>query len=212
MSTRYPAISKSKAQTWVGFIHRHHKNSPEAAIKAYKEAIGLSAVYAPAHFQMGDLLLEKNDTDQAAAEFAKALEIDPAYTLARLKLADYFYDKKLFGKALGHYETLSAWSENAAASEVPDNLKARLHFRYGFCLMDSINELAPNYDKPIAAFERAINLDPGVNIFFENLDLAYEQKAKCVKAEQAYLKSIGLKPDSEFSTLRSWGLWSVFTS
>jgi tetratricopeptide (TPR) repeat protein len=200
LSAGYPAVSKSKAQTWVGFIHRHHKNSPEAALKAFQAAIVLSSSYAPAHYQMGDLLLDKKDPDGAAAEFSKALEIDPKYTQARLKLADYLYDKKQFAKALEHYETLSLWSENATPSEAPDNLKARLHFRHGYCLMESINELAPDYGKPIAAFERAVKIDPRADIFYENLGYAYEQKGDWANAEQAYLKSTGLKPDSVFST------------
>jgi tetratricopeptide (TPR) repeat protein len=65
--------------------------------------------------------------------------------------------------------------------------------------LQGINELAPDYEKPIAAFLRAINLNSREPIYFTNLGHAYEEKGDWVKAEQAYVKSLGLKPGHVFS-------------
>lgn len=199
VNAKYSPVSKAEAHTLAGLIQRSHKNSPETASREIAQAIALCANYAPAHFQLGLLLLAQGQKDQAAAEFAKTLEIDPKHTSARVKLADYLYDNKEYGKALDHYQTLSAWAESEAASGAERNLKAQLHFRHGYCLMQNINEMMPDYATPIAAYKKAIDLNPQEEISYSNLAYAYERKEEWANAERAYVKSLGLKPDSVFS-------------
>lgn len=198
LAARYSPAAKAEAHTLAGLIQRTHKNSPEAAARELAQAIALSAEYAPAHFQLGMVLLAQDNKVQAAAEFSRALEIDPKYTSARVRLADYLYDSKEFGKALEHYEILSAWSAGEAAASADNDLKAQLNFRHGYCLLKAINELMPDYDAPIAAFKRAISLNPREEIYYSNMGYAFELKGDWASAEQAYTKCISLKPESVF--------------
>jgi tetratricopeptide (TPR) repeat protein len=198
VNAKYSPATKAEAHAWTGFILRHQKKSPEAAAKEFKQAIAVSADFAPAHFQLGDLLLSQDNKDQAAAEFAKTLELDPKHIQARIKLADYLYDKKEYGKALDHYEKLSSWTETGALANADNGIKALIHFRHGYCLTQTSGPLAPEYEKRIEAFKKAIELNGTEDLFYANLGLAYEDKEDWTEAEQAYRKGLGLRPDSAF--------------
>ena len=65
--------------------------------------------------------------------------------------------------------------------------------------MQGINELAPDYGKPIAEFSKAVELNPQEEINHSNLGYAYEKNGDWAEAERSYLRSLSLAPNALFS-------------
>ncbi len=199
MNAKHSAAALAEAHTLAGVIQKNHKNSPETAAREFAQAVAISDSYAPAHFQLGLLLQSQQKYDPAMKEFVRTLELDPKHTSAKVKLADYHYDRKAYREALGHYEALSVWAESEAAAGADTGLRSQIHFRHGYCLMQEINELAPDYSRPIAEFRRAVELNPQEEIYHSNFGHAYEKAENWAEAERCYLKSLALVPGALFS-------------
>lgn len=123
-----------------------------------------------------------------------------ATTQARIELADRLYDAGAYGQALKLYASVSDGVDGEAATETDRKKIALMHFRYGCCLMKKIGRRAPDFDKAIAEFRKAIGLNPGVGAYYSSLAEAFEQKGDLFVAERTYVKSLSLKPDDASSS------------
>src|SRR5690349_21035930 len=57
-----------------------------------------------AHKAIGDLLAQRKNDDQAAASYARAIELNPGFAEAHNNLANVLWRKSKDAKAIHHYE------------------------------------------------------------------------------------------------------------
>ncbi len=75
---RLVRMEDRRADLRAGLARAHRlARDPQRAIVAYRKAIHADPDHAPYHRELGDLLLEVDRRDDAAAAFARALELDP---------------------------------------------------------------------------------------------------------------------------------------
>jgi tetratricopeptide (TPR) repeat protein len=79
---------------------RRFKGKVDEAIACYEEAIALNPKYAPAHLNLGALLLDKGKVDEAIAYFQEAIRLKKDFAEAQFNLGRVFKQKGQFREAL----------------------------------------------------------------------------------------------------------------
>ena len=72
----------------------------EAALESLRKAIELSPGYAPAHWRLGLWLLDADDTEGAAAAFARASALNPADPAGEVGLARVYLQRREESRAV----------------------------------------------------------------------------------------------------------------
>ena len=65
----------------------------DKAIENYQKSITLGDVYPNPHYNLGNTLMELGRVEEAEREYKRALEIDPSFHYATLKLGQMFIDQ-----------------------------------------------------------------------------------------------------------------------
>ena len=73
---------------------------------------------ANAHAKTGDLYMAADRPEEAAAEYAAAVEVRPGFLDLRFKLAEAYIDLDMLGEALGHLEEILVANPNFAGARV----------------------------------------------------------------------------------------------
>lgn len=133
------------------------KNELDAALALYKEVIEMEPTYAPVYFTMAQLLRSKSDFEQALVNYEKALEIDPAFILARneyirtlLTLSQKALEARDLKKSAAFYDKI------IAVKEVETTHSRELqHAAYQ---LGSIAYNLQDFNRSIAAFKRFLTI------------------------------------------------------
>ena len=73
---------------------------------------------ANAHAKTGDLYMAADRPEEAATEYAAAVEVRPGFLDLRFKLAEAYMDLDMFGEALSHLEEILVANPNFAGARV----------------------------------------------------------------------------------------------
>jgi tetratricopeptide (TPR) repeat protein len=73
---------------------------------------------ANAHARTGDLYMAADRPEEAAAEYAAAVEVRPGFLDLRFKLAEAYMDLEMLGEARGHLEEILATNADFAGARV----------------------------------------------------------------------------------------------
>ncbi|WP_369382496.1 tetratricopeptide repeat protein [Streptomyces sp. cg36] len=127
-------------------VLHHQQGRFEAALADYAEVEAISPPFVELHYNRGDLYVQTGEGD-AAAEFARALELEPGRADARLALAELWLDDDRAADA----------AELAAEglSLAPDD--PLLHSVHGTALL-ALDSAA----SALHSFDRALTLDPAL--------------------------------------------------
>jgi len=166
-----------------------------------------------AHYDLGNVLLDKGQLDEARLEFQKALEIDPAYAKAHNNLGNVLLREGQTDKAITEYRRTLAL--NPYIAETHNNLgdvllqKGRIdeamtefqqaialkpdfavaHYDFGIALLQK-----GNIDAAIDEYKQALRIDPGDAKTHYNLGNALLQKGQKADAMAQYQKTIEIEP------------------
>jgi tetratricopeptide (TPR) repeat protein len=132
------------------------------------------------HIEQGLAYLEQDQLDEAAAEFQKAIELDPENAVAHRNLGTAYGEQ-------GEYEEAVAAYEKAIEID-PDYGEAYGDMAGILIFLDRISEAA-------AAGETAIGLAPDYANAHYNLGIAYHRQGELEKAVAEFEEAIGLAPD-----------------
>ncbi len=134
----------------------------------------------PAHFNLGNALLARNQLDPAIAEFRKAIELEPKLASAHTNL----------GVALkARNQSDEAIAEHRKAIELEPRL-AMAHYNLGAELI-ARNQL----DEAIAEYKKAVELEPRWARAHYDLGLTLTAKNQLDEAIAEYKKAIDLHAD-----------------
>lgn len=132
------------------------------------------------HVNQGMILIEEGKLDAAAAEFQKAIELDPEYADAHRNMGYVYWEQGKFEEAITAYEK--------AIEVAPDFGEAYGDMAGALVYLDRIPEA-------VAAGEKAIELAPDYANAHNNLGLAYSRQGELEKAIAEYKEAIRLDPD-----------------
>jgi tetratricopeptide (TPR) repeat protein len=156
----------------------------QAALQSAEKAIAAGATSAAAHEAKGEALLALGRKDEAIAAYRKSLELDPKLSRARIGLASSLSAAGQHAEAVAEAKKVTAAEEkNAEAfaalglallAQNPTNWNAAIaEAQQGaFLNAKSVNvqlavgrifESAGNLDQAAAAYERAVQQDPGLS-------------------------------------------------
>ncbi len=137
-----------------------------------------------AHYNLGKLLADRGETDEAMAQYREALAAKPDLAEANVNLANALADGGDLDGAIGHYE--------AALSADPD--KPLTHYDLGLAL-----EQTGRVDRAEAQYREAIRLDPGLGGAHNNLAILLydrgEYRAAARELELAARHGVTPHPD-----------------
>jgi pentatricopeptide repeat protein len=132
-----------------------------------------------AHVSLGSVYMGKEMYPQAAAEFRRALEIDPQYVRAISGLA------RVYDRTDSLEKAIELWERAMAIS--PDMME--LHFHAGFSYY-----AAGRLDQAIAAWQEAARLQPEFAQPHFQLGIAYEDRGDTERAVEAYQEALQVNP------------------
>jgi tetratricopeptide (TPR) repeat protein len=146
----------------VGWIYNQLDKKAFAA-QAFAQTIGLDPGHAGAHEELGLLLLENKQREQAAVYLQRASELDVKRWRSHNALGVLADARKDYPAAMGHYE--------AALAVVPDSPLVLSNLGYS-------HYLAGNLDQAQARYQQVLAADPGNHAALANLGLLYARRAR----------------------------------
>jgi tetratricopeptide (TPR) repeat protein len=132
------------------------------------------------HNNLGNVLHQKGNVDEAIVQYQKALEINPANAEVHNNLGNILLEKGQVDEAIAHCQR---------ALEInPDNSPA--HNNLGNALLQK-----GQVDEAIAHYQRALEISPDIAMVHNNLGGALFQKGNVDEAIAYYQKALQIEPD-----------------
>ena len=150
----------------------------DSAIKGYNEVIKIEPT-AEAYNGRGNAYRDKGDPDDAIADFAQAIAIDPKFVFAYNNRGLVYLDKHDFDDAIADFDR--------AITLDPKYLHA-------YDNRGDAYRGKGDLDAAIADYTQAITLDPKYAIAYVNRGLAYRAKGELDRAIADYTEAITLDP------------------
>ncbi len=184
----YPAHS----QAWLllgNALYKYDNKHLDPVFHAYEQAKKLRPDFYDASYNVGCVQVENGMADKAIASFKDALKIKPHVFECEYNLAESFAKTQQFDSALVWY--------NAALNEekIPIDGQANIYFHIGKMYGQQMN----NLPMAIQNLTKAIELNPKVPVYYEDLATAYGIGGNADKAIEIALK--GLDADSNYKPL-----------
>jgi protein O-mannosyl-transferase len=148
-----------------------------------------------AHNNLGTVLLQKGQLDEAIVHFRKALEIAPDHADVRANLGSALLQKGDVDGAIAQYEK--------ALEIKPDY--AEVHYNLGNALL-----LKGQLDEAIAHYKKTLERDPQNADVYNNLGLVLFQQGQVEQAIADYQKALEINP--QFVQARANLAWALATS
>jgi protein O-mannosyl-transferase len=133
-----------------------------------------------AHDGFGSVLLQTGHTDDAIAQFQKALEIDPQYALAHLNLGVALSLKGQANEAISQFQKALDIDPHAALA----------HNDCGFVLLQQ-----GRADEAIIQYRKALEIEPNLVLAHFGLGRALVQKGRTEDAISEFQEAARLNPD-----------------
>jgi protein O-mannosyl-transferase len=148
-----------------------------------------------AHNNLGTVLLQKGQLDEAIVHFRKALEIAPDHADARANLGSGLLQKGDVDEAIAQY--------NKALEIKPDY--AEVHYDLGNALL-----LKGQLDEAVAHYKKTLESEPANSDVYNNLGLVLLQQGQVEEAIADYQKALEINP--QFVQARANLAWALATS
>jgi tetratricopeptide (TPR) repeat protein len=133
-----------------------------------------------AHNNLGYILRQKGQVDEAIVQYQKALEIDPGYANAHYNFGNALFQKGRMDEAMEHYQK---------ALEIQPQY-AEAHNNLGNVLRQK-----GRVDEAIIEYQKALKIDPGFAMAHYNLGMVLAQKGLADEAIIQYQKALAIQPD-----------------
>jgi len=137
------------------------------------------APLAESHNRLGSIYLGKKMYGQAAAEFRRAMSLEPRYVFPVAGLARVYAETDSLDKAIGFWER--------AISLQPEMME--LHFQLGFSYY-----AGGRLDDAIASWREAARLQPELAQPYFQLGIAYEDKGEYEQAVASFQRVLQVNP------------------
>ncbi len=169
---------------WYGFNPARSEAMARIALEAYPDL-------APAHYVKALADRRAGDLPEARQALERALQIDPAFSRARVELAEVLEESEDFPAAAAAYRELS----RAAPGDVG------LHFQLAVAARK-----AGLIDEAISEYQTAVRLDPSLSEAHYNLAVLYVREKQAPDlAAQSFQRFLELDPESERAeSVRKW--------
>ena len=150
------------------------------AIYHYKAALKIKTDDVVAHYNLGNVLAKKGETDEAISHYLEALRIKPDYAEANNNLGTALYNKKDYeGAALHFSKALKINPKNTGAR----NNLANILFTQG------------KFDEAVLQYQEAIRIDPKDSKVHYNLGNVLLRQGKTKKAYTHFAEAIKFNPN-----------------
>lgn len=151
------------------------------------DAVAAKPVFKPdpkalRHYSFGRTMFQRGNRDKAQDQFEQAAAADPKYAAPRIFLGHLLLAKK-------DPKSLQAAAEHfaAAAAIAPDDVTAHTGSGEALLALDKV-------DEALAAFEKAVALDPTYTPAISNLALVLARQGKAADAEAKFKAALELNP------------------
>jgi tetratricopeptide (TPR) repeat protein len=179
----YGAAKAGLGQSWLYAYNNHHEIADiEQARKACSDAVALGNAGADGHICLGTLAQETGKQAEAANEFQKALQLEPANDRASIGLA----------KA---YEKLN--QPEKAEDAYKQAIDLRPNYWRGYDQLGGFYFNTADYPRAEQMYRTATEKDPQSFRSYSNLAAALSAQAKDAEAVDALTKSIALHPTAD---------------
>lgn len=131
--------------------------------------------------------VKAENVENAIKVFGQALAKDPAFAAANAGLGEAYWRKY---QLTGNKEWLAAATQQCKKSTARDDALAAAHVCLGRVLAGT-----GDYDKAVAAYRRAAELEPTNDAAYGGLGYAYEQKNQLNEAEKTFKQAIAVRPN-----------------
>jgi len=159
--------------------HDIDKNNFESAIAPLQKVIADQPQFAYAHFQLAYVYTALKRTDEARAEYARTIAIDPKMSEAYLNLGILLLDKQESAAAV------------APLRKAVDLLPAQSHPRY---LLAVALDRSGDRVGATEAFEALLHLDPNDVTAIKYLGWAALRNGKSAEAEARFRRAVEVQP------------------
>ena len=149
------------------------------AERAFEKAIELAPDFAQAYNNLGKLLRGRGDSKGAEARYRKALELKPDFAVACSNLGALLVER-------GEYESATSYFEKALAIQPTHAL---------FNGIGILHQMQNDNEKSIAAFEKALELEPNNPEILNNLAISYQNLGRNVDAARTYDRVFDANPN-----------------
>ena len=129
-----------------------------------------------------------NKVESAINAFMIAIDRDSLYAIAHAGLAQAYWEKYQLVKK-------NEWAEKAV-TEAEYAYKLNSKAAYINIVLGNIHEGTGKYDKAVADFNRALDIDPVSYEAYQGLAKAYEDKGLISDAESTYKRAIEMQPSN----------------
>ena len=150
---------------------------------ALGRVIRLDPMSSPAYARLGMIQMERFATEKALASCRRALELDPANAEAHFYLAESLRRVRRLDEAEPH--------ARQALAGAPEN--ARIYVTLGRIYLERV-DTPGNREEALAAFRRAISLEPGRAEAHYSLGLLQQRAQNWPEAEKSLREAIRLQP------------------
>jgi tetratricopeptide (TPR) repeat protein len=151
------------------------------SIALFQRAVEVTKDNYVAHNNLGELLAQQGNLDEAAAHFAAALEINPSFAHARHNMGMILVQRGKLDEAI---------SEFSKAVEIEPTF-ADAYNKLGAALASR-----GKLDEAISNFSKAIEINPAYGSAHANLGSAYEQQGRTADAIAAYSRAVQFTADA----------------
>jgi superkiller protein 3 len=145
-----------------------HLNRIDMAKSSYEKALSLNPRLYVVHFRLGTVFAALDQPKKADASFRRAIEINPRFTKAFVSLAMLYLNYDYPEPAMQVLQTGVAINDNSA--EAQNTLGVSYQF-------------LKQYEKAIASFKKALELQPDYYVAIFNLGMALAAADKRKEAE-----------------------------
>lgn len=156
----------------------------DGAIEAATTGAAIDTENFDLNMTAGKIFLAADDKESALIYYRRAVDIDPANSLAMRQLAQIYYDVGDKEMSLSIYET-------AIARETDNNLKADLYYNLGV-----LNMQLGDFQQAEDNFSLAYDYNPNDIDALRGIARTFENAEKWSRAEYFYRKLIDIEPEN----------------
>ena len=162
----------------VATVHRNRDYHNEEAM--WGEVVAVSPHNARAHYNLGTVLYQAGQADEAFEEYERTLEIKPEYFEAHNNLGKVLYERRQYAEAAVHFREALLGDPNVSAIQ--------LNMGNALAQLGKLPEAVEHY-------REALRLRPDFALAHRNLANALTRQGEFVQAAEEYGEAVRFDPD-----------------